>query len=216
MLLCTKNHHQRRSIDEPIALANMRESASAAGLGAHSSGLVTSTWRLGLFANNRTPGPEDTVVYIDGTFDLFHVGHLRVLKKAKVLGTFLYVGLHDDKLVNERKGRNYPIMSLYERAMNVLACDLVDDVILGAPWVVTDKLLDTLGVHKVVVGSLHDTAYNTSEVYASAQKRGIYHVVESASELTTDELIQRIVKNRLVYEKRQAKKRVIQEDQDIV
>jgi glycerol-3-phosphate cytidylyltransferase-like family protein len=34
---------------------------------------------------------DDTVVYIDGAFDLFHVGHVETLEKARKLGTFLYV-----------------------------------------------------------------------------------------------------------------------------
>ena len=32
-----------------------------------------------------------------GTFDLFHVGHLRLLKRAKELGNFLIVGISTDE-----------------------------------------------------------------------------------------------------------------------
>lgn len=72
------------------------------------SNFLPTTWRITQFSNHRTPGPDDRVVYIDGAFDLFHVGHIETLKKAKDLGTFLYVGIHDDATVNLHKGRNYP------------------------------------------------------------------------------------------------------------
>jgi len=111
------------------------------------------------------------VVYIDGAFDLFHIGHIDTLRKAKALGTFLYVGLHDDRTVNEKRGgqasfgslvqlsavyvlmcrcvmfcmfapgRNYPIMNLHERVLNVLSCKYCDEVVIGAPWEVTKDLV---------------------------------------------------------------------------
>lgn len=57
-----------------------------------------------------------------GAFDLFHVGHLDFLEKAKALGDYLIVGLHTDPVVNSYKGSNYPIMNLHERVLSVLAC----------------------------------------------------------------------------------------------
>lgn len=99
------------------------------------------------------PKADDRIVYIDGAFDLFHVGHVETLRRAKEKGTFLYVGIHDDKTVNIHKGRNYPIMNLHERVMNVLSCKYVDEVVIGAPWEVTRDLLNVLNVHVVVSGS---------------------------------------------------------------
>ena len=44
--------------------------------------------------------PTDKVVYVDGAFDLFHVGHIKVLERAKQLGTFLLVGVLDDEVTH--------------------------------------------------------------------------------------------------------------------
>lgn len=77
------------------------------------SNFLPTTWRITQFSNHKTPSPTDKIVYIDGAFDLFHVGHIETLKKAKDLGTFLYVGIHDDATVNLHKGKNYPIMNLH-------------------------------------------------------------------------------------------------------
>ena len=57
-----------------------------------------------------------------GAFDLFHVGHLDFLEKARTEGDYLIVGLHTDPIVNRYKGSNYPIMNLHERVLSVLAC----------------------------------------------------------------------------------------------
>ena len=64
----------------------------------------------------------DKIVYVAGAFDLFHVGHLDFLERARKEGDFLIVGLHTDPIVNRYKGANYPIMNLHERVLSVLAC----------------------------------------------------------------------------------------------
>jgi cytidyltransferase-like protein len=65
---------------------------------------------------------NDKIVYVAGAFDLFHVGHLDFLEKARAEGDYLIVGLHTDPIVNRYKGSNYPIMNLHERVLSVLAC----------------------------------------------------------------------------------------------
>jgi choline-phosphate cytidylyltransferase/glycerol-3-phosphate cytidylyltransferase len=62
-----------------------------------------------------------------GTFDLFHIGHLNVLKRARALGDELYVGLSSDELNFSKKGR-YPIYPFEQRSalLSHLRCvDLV-------------------------------------------------------------------------------------------
>ena len=66
--------------------------------------------------------PNDRILYVAGAFDLFHVGHLDFLEKARAEGDYLIVGLHTDPIVNRYKGSNYPIMNLHERVLSVLAC----------------------------------------------------------------------------------------------
>src|SRR3569623_372851 len=100
---------------------------------------IATTRRISEFAN-KSRRPEGKVVYVDGSFDLFHIGHVETLKKAKELGDFLIVGVHDDLTVNQHKGSNYPIMNLYDRVLNVLAIKYVVEVVIAAPWVITEDL----------------------------------------------------------------------------
>jgi ethanolamine-phosphate cytidylyltransferase len=50
----------------------------------------------------------------------------------------LILGLHDDSLITSYHGPNYPILSLQERLLNTLGTKYVDEVIIDAPWKVTE------------------------------------------------------------------------------
>jgi len=62
-----------------------------------------------------------------GTFDIFHVGHLRLLERARSLGTHLVVGVSTDKLNFDKKGRN-PVYSEGERKEIIQSLKCVDSV----------------------------------------------------------------------------------------
>jgi choline-phosphate cytidylyltransferase len=64
-----------------------------------------------------------------GTFDVFHVGHLRVIERAASLGDRLVVGVSADAL-NERKKGRPPVFSQSERMEIVAALRAVDGVFL--------------------------------------------------------------------------------------
>ena len=62
-----------------------------------------------------------------GTFDLFHIGHLNILRRAPELGDYLIVGVSTDKLNYDKKGRN-PIYCQNSRAEIIHALQFVDEV----------------------------------------------------------------------------------------
>jgi glycerol-3-phosphate cytidylyltransferase len=62
-----------------------------------------------------------------GTFDVFHVGHLRVIERAAALGDRLVVGVSADALNLRKKGRE-PVFSQSERMAIVGALKMVDEV----------------------------------------------------------------------------------------
>lgn len=64
-----------------------------------------------------------------GTFDVFHVGHVNILERARSLGSELYVGVSSDDLNKVKKGR-YPIYSEEDRMHIVSALSCVDFVFL--------------------------------------------------------------------------------------
>ena len=62
-----------------------------------------------------------------GTFDVFHLGHLRILQRARKLGNRLIVGISTDALNFSKKGR-YPVYSQEERMEIVASICYVDKV----------------------------------------------------------------------------------------
>ena len=61
-------------------------------------------------------------------FDLFHAGHVIMLKEAKSRCDYLIVGLQVDPSV--REGKNRPVQSLFERYVQLSACKYVDEIVV--------------------------------------------------------------------------------------
>jgi D-beta-D-heptose 7-phosphate kinase/D-beta-D-heptose 1-phosphate adenosyltransferase len=67
-------------------------------------------------------------VFVNGTFDILHRGHLELLEFAKSLGDFLVVAIDSDRRVRELKGPTRPINTEYERKQMLKAIRWVDRV----------------------------------------------------------------------------------------
>jgi ethanolamine-phosphate cytidylyltransferase len=101
--------------------------------------------------------PGQSVVYVDGGWDLFSFGHIEFLRlvtqteedAAKERGwyteeakqerieragedygpVFVVAGIHDDDVINHWKGINYPIMNIFERGLCVLQCKVCQGIV---------------------------------------------------------------------------------------
>lgn len=89
--------------------------------------------------------------YTTGVFDMFHIGHLNILKRAKEQCDFLIVGVTTDDLCFERK-QKYPIICESDRMAIVTELRCVDQVV---PQENMDKLeaVKKYGANAVFVGS---------------------------------------------------------------
>ena len=80
------------------------------------------------------------VGFVASCFDLFHAGHIMMLKEAKSQCDYLIVGLQTDPTV-DRPEKNKPIQSIFERHIQLEACKYVDEIVVYA----TEKdLMDVL------------------------------------------------------------------------
>ena len=87
----------------------------------------------------RTEGAA--IVFANGCFDLFHVGHLRYLEGAAALGDVLVVAINSDRQARELKGEGRPFTPENERAEIVAALKCVDFVTVFDEPTVEELLL---------------------------------------------------------------------------
>lgn len=219
MLTCSRVNHFINE-DEPHPLAKSfsmgtpREEGGGEGDSPDNTRTTLSKFlptsrRLVQFSNGRVAPEGARIVYIDGAFDCFHPGHVKILKAAKAYGDFLLVGLHTDEEVQARRGPHLPIMNLHERSLSVLACKYVDEVIIGSPCVMTDDLIKTFNIGVVVRGSVSETSMMgpvEEERYAVPRAAGIFRELPSPTDVTARNIIHRIVDKRAAFEARNAKK----------
>ena len=100
------------------------------------------------------------VGYTTGVFDLFHIGHLNILKRAKEMCEYLIVGVSTDELVQEYKNKT-PVIPFEERKAIVEAIKYVDKVV---PQKNRDKI-QAFNEHKMDVMFVGDD-WKGSEVFA--------------------------------------------------
>lgn len=67
-------------------------------------------------------------VFVNGTFDILHMGHLALLEFARSQGDYLIVGIDSDRRVQELKGPSRPINNQIERCAMLQALRWVDEV----------------------------------------------------------------------------------------
>nr|XP_026693855.1 ethanolamine-phosphate cytidylyltransferase isoform X2 [Ciona intestinalis] len=209
MLLLTKTHHKREGDAVPDAnqVKNIQKDPTAHSPWTGVSQFLATTQKIIQFSSGKQPNPGDKIVYVAGAFDCFHLGHLRFLEKASTFGDYVIVGLHTDCEINRYCGSNYPIMNLHERVLSVLACKYVHEVVIGAPYVVSSEMMDHFKVDMVVHGNSQIFADEKgNDPYEEPKKRGMFVLVNSSSNLTTPDIVERIIEHRQRYIKRNEKK----------
>ena len=116
-----------------------------------------------------------------GAFDLLHAGHIVMLEEAKNKCDFLIVGLQTDPTI-DRKEKNKPIQSIYERFIQLSAVKYVDKII---PYDSEQSLLDLLQSQNIdirVIGEdYRDKKFTGCELPIEVQYTNRQHSFSSSS-----------------------------------
>lgn len=115
-------------------------------------------------------------------FDLFHAGHIMMLKEAKSVCDYLIVGLQTDPTV-DRPDKNKPIQSIFERFVQLEACKYVDEIVIYA----TEKeLLDILHSYPIDIRIVGDEYKQKDFTGKDLQHIEIYYNSRKHSFSTTE------------------------------
>ena len=141
---------------------------------------------------------EETMSRIGFTcscFDLFHSGHVAMLKEARNHCDYLIVGLQTDPTL-DRPEKNFPIQSVFERYVQLEGCRYIDEII---PYATEQDLLDIFLTYKIdvrFIGEEYKTQEFTGKELCLNKKIEIYYNSRQHS-FSTSELRKRIIHKAL-------------------
>ena len=130
-------------------------------------------------------------VYTDMAADMFHVGHLNLIKRAKEFGDYLIVGVHSDR--DMEKYKRTPIIPEDQRYEIIESLKYVDEVIRGAPLVMSEGFIMSRKIDLIVRGD-DITEEHKRQQYVPI-KMGIMRHVPRTPDISTSDIIERIKKH---------------------
>ena len=127
-------------------------------------------------------------VFVNGTFDVLHFGHIELLNHAKGLGDFLYVGIDSDERVKQLKGPTRPIHNQENRKFLLENLKAVNRVLLFNTDEELTELVKIIKPDIMVVGSDYQNKRVIGSEYAKELK-----FFERIDEYSTTKIIQGII-----------------------
>jgi len=99
------------------------------------------------------------------TFDLFHAGHVAMLKIEKQHCDHLIVALQSDPTIDRPDTKNKPVQSLYERYVQISACKYVDEVLVYETEEDLENIFKTQTIHIRFLGEEYRNKSFTGKQY---------------------------------------------------
>ena len=136
-----------------------------------------------------TPNHYSDVIYIDGSFDLLHSGHIKLFNRIKNENDYLIIGIHSDKNIESYK--RTPIISLEDRVIMLENIKAVDKVIQECPFPnITREFIDE---HKITQVYFAGEKHEWRDFYQIPIELGIMNYVPYSKEnLSTTKIINKI------------------------
>ena len=95
-------------------------------------------------------------IWVNGCFDVLHVGHIQLLEYAKTLGHVL-VGVDSDERVKQLKGEDRPINSVEDRIKMLKSLKFVDDVCIFDTDIELNDILYLYQPDVIVIGDEYES-----------------------------------------------------------
>jgi D-beta-D-heptose 7-phosphate kinase/D-beta-D-heptose 1-phosphate adenosyltransferase len=109
-------------------------------------------------------------IFVNGTFDILHLGHLQLLNFAKSYGDYLIVAIDTDERVKEKKGQSRPVYNQDERRFFLRMLKPVDQVELFSSDGELENLVKGFNPDIMIVGSDYKNKKVIGSEYAKQLK----------------------------------------------
>ena len=129
-------------------------------------------------------------IFVNGTFDILHPGHIQLLNYAKSLGDTLTVGIDSDRRVREKKGYARPVSNVGDRAYMLQNLKAVDYVVIFDSDEELERCIKTVKPDIMVVGPDWKGKSVIGSMY-SAELRFFDRIEEYATTKTIQSIINR-------------------------
>tara|TARA_Y100000994_G_C15673897_1_gene434921 strand:+ start:1071 stop:1472 length:402 start_codon:yes stop_codon:yes gene_type:complete len=129
-------------------------------------------------------------IFVNGTFDVLHPGHVQLLNYAKSFGDTLTVGIDSDRRVAEKKGPSRPIYNIKDRSFMLQNLKSVDYVVVFDSDEELEHCLKTIRPDIMVVGSDWKGKSVIGSMY-SAELKFFDRIEEYATTKTIQSIIDR-------------------------
>lgn len=129
-------------------------------------------------------------IWVNGCFDVLHIGHIELLEHAKKLGGYVLVGLDSDERVKELKGDDRPINPIEHRIKMIESLKFVDDVVT---FNTDDDLRDILYIYQPDIFLIGDE-YRNKEIIGSEYARDVVFF-EKKNDISTTKILNKNKQN---------------------
>ena len=133
------------------------------------------------------------VVFADGTFDLFHLGHVASFKNLRNFGDVLIISVMSDEWVKSKKGGNRPVLSEIERLELVDSIRYVDYTILAKNGETNQRIPTSQLLRKLIPDVFVSIDPAWEKRRGEFKEIGIeLHIIPRTHESSTTKLLERI------------------------
>lgn len=129
------------------------------------------------------------IVLTMGTWDIIHVGHMRYVRKARLSGDILIVGVDDDEKARKRKGKNRPVILQEERLEMLTHSRYVDFVVLKTLEMEEWALIKITRPDTLIAV---EGAYSPERIEEVKQFCGTVEVLPRQAETSTSQKVRRV------------------------
>eukprot|EP00762_Andalucia_godoyi_P005363 ANDGO_06825.mRNA.1 Ethanolamine-phosphate cytidylyltransferase len=131
-------------------------------------------------------------IYLDGCYDVMHVGHFNAIRQAKKHGDVLVCGIHTNAAITPVKGE--PVNTDRERLEMVKSVRWCDEIAWAVPYTVTFEVVERFNIDWVAHGE--DLAVNEhgEDSYKRIRDAGKFKLIKRTEGISTTDLINRMLR----------------------